>query len=161
MDEYIEKYKKIVDKLIVKSFPELKDQEVNISISDKDLRGSLAYAWIPDREICVDRRLNGRVSEEAMEAVMAHELDHLKRTRMGLGVLLDILSGFGELFFRRISRRKEVAADITAINCGLARGLFEYRSFRLQLDDPSLSRTNSLYLSPDEIKQYAQKIGKW
>lgn len=161
MNKYVKRYRKIVDELIKKSFPSLKGKKIII----EELPSSVTYTGFAIRLIFTRKlKLHIRTraySNKLLEGIIAHELCHLEDWEInGLGNYLIhmVKSIFSKKYFISNERR----TDRIAIEKGYARQLYAQRKLRLEearRDVKSMELLNN-YLSPEEIKSYAKKIGK-
>ena len=156
-----EKYEKIVSKTVKRSFPELNDKKVFIKI--KNLSGGSMFAggWFFRGVILVDIRKYKNANRREIEGALVHELVHIKEYYSW---------NFFKYFFYifRCSLLKmgypqiERKTDKETIRRGYAKQLYACRIFRLfKSHPPYRMKLSESYLTPKEIKKYAQSIGKW
>jgi hypothetical protein len=152
-----EKYRYIALKIINKSFPLLHGRKIKIF----ELRLSF-YAmsvWVPPsfRFIIMSTRTR-KFSDGALTGLIAHELCHQERYfNLGAWKYLRFVAGF--LFSRKKQAEEERATDKLTIEKGYGRQLYELSE--IQYYDKKHERINDFYYSLDEIKSYAEEIGKW
>jgi Zn-dependent protease with chaperone function len=90
-----------------------------------------------------------RVSDDAIRAIIAHELAHVRYYASGSRLRLLGLVRLTRSGYRRKFERK---ADLEAVRLGYARGLKEYRQWLYQHVPPkALAEKKRDYLSPEEI----------
>ena len=161
--DYTKKYKRIVDSLIKKSFPELRDKKLFVTeTSEVKERYSamviklLIFSWIRVNKRC------RKYSNKAVMALFAHELAHqdiIKRMNFS-----EMISYFWLWPFSWRRRADfENRTDKLVIEKGYARGLSALvkESFIGKSKKFIEHRRKMRYLFPEEIKSYAKKIGKW
>ncbi|MBU3912640.1 MAG: hypothetical protein KKB21_00905 [Nanoarchaeota archaeon] len=164
-----EKYQNIINELISKSFPELKNEKIKVmefpnifplaeSFSTKSFRNY--YIFINKK--CTKRNLS------ALKGQLVHELCHIILDYTNKG----FCSSFWHLnkknlsvaFNTKFSRKIENKTDRETIKRGYAK-----QRYRLALDWEKIFKkkllNNSLYprgyLTPEQIKSYAKKSRKW
>lgn len=157
MDNYVEKYKKIVDELIEKSFPELAGKRIYVSEASRKVSkkcSAVNYYFIWFSFIKVSRNLR-KYSDSELRGILAHELGH--------SIRFEECNFFGKLWrgFRYMTSRsartiEENACDKIAVGRGYAKGLFSAKSKRRKK-----GKYAKCYMSPEEIKIYAKRIKKW
>ena len=157
MNKYEGKYQKIVDNLIKKSFSELKGKRIYVSeasdkVSEKCSAVNYYFIWVSF--IKVSQKLR-KYSDSELKGIFAHELGHSLR--------FGECSFFGKLWkgFRYMTSRKartveENACDKIAVERGYGRGLSSAKVKRMKK-----GKYAKCYMSPEEIKDYAKRVGKW
>jgi len=165
--DYKEKYKKIVNSLLKKSFPELKMEKIKIIEYPNWLifwaNGfvyKLPFSWgifISKTE----RQLN----RKALIGLLAHELCHVEQDKK---IIKNFLFGFFQSLFvdlswafdTKTSRIVERKTDLLAIKKGYGRELLELVLFQGKKSSKRKSaKTHSRgYLSPQQIKSYMKKL---
>lgn len=151
------KYIQIITGLINDSFPKLKDKKIHLYIFW--FRFYAMSVWLPPfiRFIVMSTRTKN-FNENVITGLLAHELCHQERyTDMGI-------SGYFRFAIRFITSREtqaaeERATDRLTIDKGYGRQLYELSE--IQYYDKKHERINEFYMSLDEIKSYAESIGKW
>jgi len=152
-----EKYKLITAKLINDSFPLLKDKKIHIFVYKFQFYG--LSVWIPPflRFIVVSTRAAG-FNDNILIGILAHELCHQERyARLGFWKYLRFAVRF--LTSRKAQAEEETATDRLAVEKGYGRQLYELTE--LSHYDKNHDKIIELYLSPEEIKSYAESLGKW
>jgi len=152
-----ERVRKIADKVISDSFPALMDKKIHIYV--KWLRFYALSVWIPPftRFIIISTRTK-EFSESVHTGIVAHELCHQERyLRMGALKYLKFAAGF--ITSRKAQAAEERATDMLTIEKGYGRQLYELS--QIQYFDKKHERINEFYLSLEEIRSYAESIGKW
>ncbi len=153
--DYKKEYKKIVNELIIKSFPELKDKKIYIyEFNSRKYYGEAGKFII--RRLGISKSLrNAKLI--LIKGLLAHELSHLSifEERNFLKRISDI-----KYWFNKKRRTKEENNTIRlAIKKGYAKETYEI-SIR-QRDNPYRKDINRYYLTPAQIKSYAKSIGQW
>ena len=152
------KYKEIVDDLIKKSFPILKGKKIYIShffISKKFSGGS--FCILPFRRVLF---INNKreFTEKQLIGLLAHELGHFELFQKR-GWLLSLFAEIWYWIFSKFRKNEETNVNKLIIQKGYAK---EYYNFIKKVYGRKvLAKASKYYLSPQEIKSYAQKIGKW
>lgn len=146
---------------IRKDFPELRNNKIIIKI--KNLQGGAMWAggWFYRAVIIIDPRKYENAKASEVVGALVHEMVHIK----------DYYSWnyFKYLFYviRCILLRKgykeiELRTDRETIQRDYGKELYnnrKYRMFKAKINYRMKSSQN--YMAPEQIKNYAQKIGKW
>ena len=159
MTKFVERYQKIADKLIKKSFPNLRDKKIRLV----EYNFSESYAgFIPVINFIGIHKRCRNFSNKELEALFAHELSHFD-------ILLEMsfFERFGfylaHVFSKKVQSSFETAADKELVKGGYSRGFYslikknENSKTKIEIE----RRLKNGYLSSEQIKSYAQKIGKW
>ncbi len=163
MNKYELKYKKIVDGLIEKSFPNLKGKKIFISDIKFQVRNASATvtyfgfcAWV------VVWPASRKYSEKVLRGLFAHELSHYE-VILNMDFLEKIKFAFRWLFTKKGKAWFETTADKYAIKKGYAREQHELAKIveKGKSKEKLKKRHENGYLSSKEIKSYAKSIGKW
>ncbi len=143
-NKYVKKYKKIVNELIRKSFPELKGKKVKII----EYNFTKTYGgFVPIINWLGIHKRSRKISRKELEALLVHELCHMEDfSKKGffktlLGTLLPVFP------------RKELEYKIDKMV--IEKGYAKPRALLVK------RLGTKSYMSEDEIKSYAKKIGKW
>ena len=157
MINYKKKYQKIVDELVRKSFPELGGKKIEIfEFNSKRYYGSSnkIFFW---RIIGISKKAR-KFPKRIIKGILAHELSHL--------IYYGILGSWASLVFdfkywtdSQARTKEEIRAIKNTIERGYAKE--SYAVAVQQERNPYRKRINKVYLSPEQIKSYAKKIGKW
>lgn len=152
-----EDYKRIVRKLIVDSFPLLKNKKICVFVFK--LSFFALSVWIPPwiRFIVMSTRTR-ELNENVITGILVHELCHQERY-LKLGVFRYLRFAVKFLTSRKAQQEEERATDKLTIEKGYGRQLFELTEIAIM--DKNHSEMNELYMSPDEIRAYSESIGKW
>lgn len=112
-----------------------------------------------NRQYCV--RVNPTLlpsppKRDAMVAIMAHELSHIRKySNMGSVRLLAFMASYG--LSERTHLRDEHQMDEEAMKMGLGEGLIEYRCWLWRRLTPAQWKKKAkIYYSPSEIRQWMQ-----
>jgi hypothetical protein len=152
-----EKYINIVRDLIDKSYPEIKERKIHLVIIR--FRYYAFSIWIPPalRIIAVSRRA-AKLNDKALKGLLAHELSHQERyLRMGLYRYLIFIMKY--IFLRESREKEEKSTDMLTIEKGYAKELYELSEITVR--DESHKCIQGNYLTPVQIKAYAESKGKW
>ncbi|MGQ9621707.1 MAG: hypothetical protein ACUVTX_12130 [Bacteroidales bacterium] len=99
-----------------------------------------------------------KLNDKALTGLIVHELCHQERyLKMGLLSYLSFILGY--MFSKKIQVREEHVTDRMTIYKGYARELYELTL--ITREDASHKKIIDNYLTPDEVREYALKIGKW
>jgi hypothetical protein len=152
-----EKYLSIASRIIDDSFPLLKDKKIRLYIFR--FRFYAMSVWLPPfiRFIIMSTRTK-YFNENVITGILAHELCHQERY-LKLGARKYIKFGVKFLISRKAQAVEERDTDKLTIEKGYARQLYELS--QIQYYDKKHERINEFYMSLDEIKSYAESIGKW
>lgn len=118
--KYIQKYKKIADKLIQKSFPLLKNEKIKICEKEMKSRG-FAEFWPWRKRILISTKVR-KYKREKIMGLLVHELSHCEMNkRKGFLWLLTIwiLTHFS----KKLKYKIEWETDMLAIEKGYGRYL--------------------------------------
>lgn len=154
-------YKKIVDHLIKKSFPELKKINVRV-IVEKLKRGSMrATRLYGGYLIIIDPEKYEDAKDNEIIGAIAHELTHFEdySKKSWIRYFFWFLHyKYSKSFMRDV----EIKTDKLTIQRGYARELYSNRCYRASKSRiPLVEKGKRAYLTPEEIKLYAKEIGKW
>ncbi len=164
MNEYVKRYSKIVNDLIKKSFPKLRDGNIRIFEIPEFLVWWVT-GFVFSKFIIVTRRLR-KFDKKSQIGLFAHELCHVEDSQKRpflLEFFYFMKENLSWLFFTSSSRNVERETDLRVIRKGYARELyhFEVMSER-KFSKKRLSKISAGgYLSSSQVKKYAKKIGKW
>ena len=156
----IKKYASICNEIILRSFPTLKNKNIEI-YEEKDLPFSADTRKniLGQRRIRTHLRLR-KYDRRKLIGLFAHELSHLE--------YFDTLNWFSYEFIRDFKRyskkyliKEEKDADISAIMKGYARELYSQRKSRWDSKDKEGKDKQWMYMSPEEIKKISIKLKKW
>ncbi len=153
----ISRIRKEGEKIIADSFPLLKGKKIVYLVVY--LRFFAFSAWIPPilRIIVVSTRAK-KMNDSALTGILAHELCHQERyIKMGLVNYLKFI--FEYTLSPHVRREEERATDTLTIEKGYARELYDLTL--ISGADKNHSGIIDNYLTPEEIKDYALKTGKW
>lgn len=158
MNKYSEKYAKIKNQLVRKSFPELKSKKIFIGEIWMRKHWSGWACYIPPfRFIGLSKNLR-KDSDKIARGIIAHELCHFslisKRSLFG-----NILVGLSYWFFSAPRKKEEYDVDKLLIGKGYARE--SYLATKAKEKQKSKAKVQKYYMSSQEIKNYAKKIRKW
>ena len=155
MNKYTEKYRRIIDKLINKSFPILREKKIYFSyFSGKKYSGGAFWILPFWRVVFINKKR--KFSDNQLIGLFVHELGHFEvYQKRGW-----FLFWFIELFYwisPKFRKKEEKNVDRRIIQKGYAK---EYYSLVKEFYNKKL-KNSKYYFSPEEIKSYAQKIRKW
>jgi len=147
----------IAEKIIEDSFPLLKGKRILFFILY--LRFFGFSAWIPPfiRIIVFSTRTKA-LDDFALAGIMAHELCHQERY-IGMGVPQYLKFIVSYTFSEKCRTQEERATDILTIEKGYGRQLYELTL--ITRNDKKHSNIIDNYLTPEEIRSYAESLGKW
>jgi len=152
-----ERIRSIGEKIIADSFPSLQGKRIHFYVIWLSFYGF--SAWIPPffRFIVISTRTR-EFTDEVLTGILAHELCHQERyLNMGVRGYLKFALGF--MFSKKIQAAEEKATDRLTIEKGYGRQLYELTI--ISGKDRNHKKIIDNYLSPEEIKSYAIKSGKW
>lgn len=164
MNKSIEKYQKIVDKLIKKSFPELRDKNIKVFVIPKWIIWWVG-GFVFKRFVIITKNVTD-LEKDSLKGLFVHELCHvedsIKRTYIQ-ETIQAIRESLSWLFNTLYSKNIERKTDLKTIKKGYSKELFKYSSEREKTKSKKtlIALYNRGYLSPEEIKSYAKRIGKW
>ncbi len=155
MNKYTEKYRGIIDRLIDKSFPILRGKKIYISYFNAKKYSGGAFWILPFwRVIFINK--NKKFNDEQLIGLFVHELGHFevyqKRSWLSFW-FIELLYWI----FPKFREKEEKNVDKRIIQKGYAK---KYYSFVREFHNKKL-KVSKYYFSPEEIKSYAKKIGKW
>jgi hypothetical protein len=147
----------IAEKIIEDSFPLLKGKRILFFVIY--LRFFGFSAWIPPfMRIVVFSTRTKELDDFALTGIMAHELCHQERyILMGVPRYLKFIVSY--TFSNAVRTAEERATDRLTIEKGYARQLYELTL--ITRNDKKHSNIIDNYLSPAEIRSYAESLGKW
>ena len=149
--------KTIGHKIIKESFPLLQGRK--ICFITTWFRFYALSVWIPPSVglIIISSRTRN-FTDEAFTGLMVHELCHQERyLGMGIKGYLKFITGY--IFSKKSQVAEERATDKLTIEKGYGKQLFELT--KISHSDKNHRKIIDNYFTPDEIKSYSVKIGKW
>ena len=173
--DVIAKTQTIITEIVEKSYPELKKAKINVRMFESNANYFQSQFSLTRFLTCQKLRYNLYVNpevfnknapEQAIRAILAHELAHVlyysERNRFEL---LGLVSLIDKSFTAKFERR----ADLEAIARGYGAGLIKYRRWLYQnIPAKNLDEKKRNYFSPEEIekmleilKQKPQMIDVW
>ncbi len=156
-------YRKIVDKLIEKSFPKLKRKKIFVFKFFYLCRN--AVAMVADfyifKSIWVNDKKMSKFSKQGIKAVLAHELAHLDIIA-NKNLFGKIEFGINLLFTKNGERNFERVVDILVVKKGYGKGLLSVilKIEKMSSKEKNLKRKSRGYLNSEEIKSYIEKYKK-
>jgi len=155
-------YRKIVDKLIEKSFPKLKTRIIFLS-KRKIFRidcFAITFYFILFSWIFVNPKTD-KFSVNQSKAVLAHELAHLDIIA-NKNLFGKIEFGINLLFTKNGERNFERVVDILVVKKGYGKGLLSVilKIEKMSSKEKNLKRKSRGYLNSEEIKSYIEKYKK-
>jgi len=151
--KYKEKYQKIIDELISKSFHSLKKKIKAFEFKITKLYG----IYIPLFDYVGVNKLCRKFSDKEIRGILAHELCHAELSRK-YGILKNFFLYSMYWIIPSIRKDEEIKTDKLTIKKGYAKELI-LSSKRLEEKYPNYK--DKTFISPEQIKSYAKKIGKW
>lgn len=155
---YVEKYRKIADELIKKSFSILKNKLIFIfEKKDKKLYYGISYDFVLFKHIGIFKR-SRKHSKKALKGLLAHELSHLENsTKMGF---YRKIIYFAKWFFSKQTKAEyETMADILLVKKGYGREYSQFLTESLKGKNKEYlkRREERGYLSLKKVKEYMKK----
>ena len=153
-----ENVKKMVGTLVEKSFPTLRNKKIFLSLYGGGNYSGKSLWLLPFLRILFINQ-DRRFSIPEMKGLIVHELCHFEiyLEEGWFKILLWELNYWLSLKFRK---KEEYKVDKRVITKGYARDLYWQRLSRWDSTDKN-HPLKEVYISPEEIKKYAKKIGKW
>ena len=143
--------------IISDSFPSLKGKRILFIVTWFRFY-ALSILIPPSLRIIVISKRTINFNDDVIKGILAHELSHQERYfEMGFVAYLKFAVRF--LFSRRAREAEEKAVDRLTIEKGYGKYLYEVTL--LSLNNKNHRKINDNYLSPEEIRLYAEKLGKW
>ena len=162
MKDYALQYRRIIQKLVNESFPELKNKRIITSIKELKVGSMWASKKLNYFEIILDPKRNKLNNPEYLIGPFVHELIHFKNYSGIYGWPRCLLENIAFLFKGRLMAFFERKTDKETIERGYAMELYQNRIFRFRNSPKEYwQKYSKFYLSPKEIKSYAESIGKW
>lgn len=160
-DNVKEKYQEIVDDLIERSFPKLKDTDIQVNVSKIRGGGSMSVNY-RSLALKVDssKYPMNKCHMAGIKGAFAHELVHFENLLSWGGMRkswFDFMYSHSEAYRIKVER----ATDKKVVDKGLGRKLYINRTIRFRDADEGTEKIKHRYMSPAGIKRYAKKIGKW
>lgn len=171
----VQKTQKIINEVIEKSYPELKNKRIEVKIfqSESDyFRARFSYnKYLTFQKMRYIVFVNPQVfaknaPENGIRSILAHELAHVlyfaERSRFEL-------LGLANLWSKSFTQKFERRADLEAISRGYGEGLKQYRAWLYQnIPTKNLAGKKRDYFAPEEIEkvmilfqQKPEKINDW
>jgi hypothetical protein len=149
--------RKIAERITEDSFPLLRGKR--IFFFTLYLRFFAFSAWVPPfiRFIVVSIRTKD-LDDFVLTGIIAHELCHQERyIKMGLRRYLMFIAAY--TFSEKARIAEERVTDKLTIEKGYAMQLYELTL--ISRNDKNHSKIIDNYLTPDEIRSYAESLGNW
>lgn len=171
----IQKTQKIINEVIEKSYPELKNKRIEVKTfkSESDyFRARFSYnKYLTFQKMRYIVFVNPQVftknaPDDGVRSILAHELAHVlyfaERDRLEL-------LGLVKLSSKSFTKKFEHRADLETISRGYGEGLKEYRAWLYQnIPAKNLAEKKRNYFAPEEIEkvmnlfqQKPEKIAEW
>jgi hypothetical protein len=152
-----DRIKSIAESIINDSFPILKGKKIHYFTMY--LRFFAFSAWIPPylRIVVVSTRTKD-LNEFVLSGIIVHELCHQERY-IAMGFLRYLRFIISYAFSAEIRRAEERETDRLTITKGYARQLYDLTI--ISKKDKNHREIIDNYLTQDEIREYAEKHGKW
>ena len=162
--DYKTKCQKIVDRLIRKSFPSLRNENIRIKEISNSLfwwAGGFVLKWKGDYLIILNEKFR-KVKNKPLVGALCHELCHIedyKKRKVGSNPFYYAKEWLSWAFNTPFSRKLEREAEIQAIKKGYSKELYSFALVREKIyPKQSVKKLQPRgYLSPEEIKAYARK----
>jgi len=149
--------KLIAKEIIDNSFPMLKEKRIFYLVIWFRFFG--LSVWIPPciRIILISTRVK-KLNDSAMRGIIAHELCHQEKyLKMSTLQYMRFIAKY--LFSKHARMLEEKDTDRMTIEKGYVRELYELSL--ISRSDTGHKRIIDNYLTPEDIKDYAIKTGKW
>ena len=153
----VERYQRIVNELVRKSFPELKGKKIFIFEFNSKKYFGMANKLFFIRSIGFSK-ISRKFSEKEIKEIIVHELSYLEIFEKR-NFWQYFLIGLKYWFDKKLRIREENEAIKYAIKKGY--GKESYCVSVRQLKNPYRKKINKFYLLPRRIKRYAKKIREW
>ena len=149
--------REFADEIIADSFPLLHGKRIFFIVTWFRFYG-LSLLIPPFLRFIVVSKRTVKFSDDVIKGILAHELSHQERyLRMSTAGYLKFAFNF--LVSKRAQADEEKATDRLTIEKGYGKYLYEVSL--LSFNDKNHKKINDNYLSPEEIKQYSEELGKW
>ncbi len=149
--------KKMIDELIEKSFPTLSGKKISISFFKKgDYSGGVFWALPFWRMLFINE--NKIFDEGELIGLLVHELCHFE-TFEKRGWLKTNILGTYYFISEKFRKKEELQTDKKVIEKGYANQIYKQRLLSWKSTDEN-HKLKKIYMSPEEIKKYAEEIGK-
>jgi len=158
MNQNVKRYRKILNKLINKSFIKLKRKKIILSETKYQINNVFAmviyfgfFVWIIVFPIAKNYSIN------SLKAVLAHELSHYELI-LNMTFFEKLIFAFNWLFTKKGKAKFETDADKYAIDKGFGKGLLEYVKIieKKRSKEDLKKRSKKGYLSSKEIQNYCR-----
>tara|TARA_Y100000310_G_C20610622_1_gene777782 strand:+ start:270 stop:731 length:462 start_codon:yes stop_codon:yes gene_type:complete len=153
MNKHTQKYQGIINDLIKKSFPELKTKKFKVFEFDIT---KFSGGYFPIINLIGIHKKHRDSSNKVLKGLFVHELCHAEIVEKR-SLLKNMLIGIAYWFVDSTRKKEENETDKLIIKKGYSRELFKLTKLR----EEEGKEYSKYYLSPQEIKSYAKKIGKW
>ncbi len=160
-----EKFENRCERLISKvrsKFPELKNIKLNLEVKELKNSSMRAKKTIFGRYILIiDPIKYEYATDEQIAGCLPHEFVHFAQFTK-LNFFKKLYLSLRYRFSKAFKTKYEKKTDRETIQRGFARQLYANRQFRIKNSSLDYkARVLRFYLTPEQIKAYAKKIGKW
>lgn len=149
-------YDKLINQLVTKSFPILKNKKIKVYESNELKHSAEAFKFLSFLRIKTNPRLRD-YNKTHLIGIFSHELSHLEKWEKEKFDYY-FIRGF-RLIFKKYIKKDEKETDINAIMKGYSRELYSQR--KSIWNSKKAKELRWKYLSPNEIKKISQELRKW
>ena len=151
MEEKIKNYEKIVNDLINKSFPILKNKKIKVEIRGSEFSACASWGLIRGRMIEVNPKYADIYNDFELKGIFSHELCHLEDWKIN-GYFYMVINCIKCFFSSKLNKEYEKQTDTNAVHKGYRKELVAQRKKRFSINDKNLKKLKKTYLTPDEIE---------
>jgi hypothetical protein len=153
------RYRRRIGELVARSFPVLQGKRFLVRYFPFKSSYAAAFWLLPPLRVILLNPKCDRLDDLSLDALLAHELCHHEASAQDGWLRYVLTKPFIYLFSRAGEMREEMATDRLTIEKGYGRGLYALTD--VLEHDPEHKRLNQYYLTKEQIREYAQEIGKW
>lgn len=154
-EKFEKRYQKIVDELVEKSFPSLKNEK--IIVKEKDMKSFARADYLPFlKRIRVGLMLR-KADNKTLAGLFAHELCHFEDFKKK-GYLITFICYILHKFSDKFRRKLEKETDRLTIRKGYGNELIKITSFVNKRRTKKRKHFEKNYLKVEEIKQEMKKL---
>ncbi|MFH1290881.1 MAG: hypothetical protein ABIH92_05765 [Nanoarchaeota archaeon] len=156
-EEFRKRCKKIIEQLIKKSYPSLRNIKIHLNLWKQPRGSMMATKSIWGYYIFVDSKKYENAGDNILTGGLAHELAHLEHYKK-ISFLQNFLETIKYIFSKQFRRDVEIKTDKKTIKKGYGKELLINTEFRIKTaHEKDIKYKRQFYMMPNEIKSLMKK----